>query len=117
MLEQLKNAQKTFIKDSLLLTEQQLDALQNADAAYRSKVDNMWSSLAAYLAELPDRYEFGTVSKRTDDVIDDAWEVTRLDIQDNFPRILTPMQLSILNGSARQIFIATRRLHIRTFIP
>jgi hypothetical protein len=73
----------------------------------------MWSNLSAYLGSLPDTYDFDAVAKRTDDTIDEIWELSRLDVQKNLSEILAPAQTANLGGWAGQLFRARDRLHIR----
>jgi hypothetical protein len=102
--------------DSLLLTRDQLTRLQAARSAYRTKVDLLWHDLAVYLDALPSVYDFGEASRRTDDVIQNAWEVTRLDVRDQYPKILAPEQLAILPGWSNRLYQADRPLHVRIFV-
>ena len=99
--------------DSLLLSDAEVTALQSADRQYRPRVDAMWNDLAAYLAALPDHFDFDAASRRVDDVTDDAWELTRLDIQRQLSAILAPAQQALLGGWAGQLFRARDRVHIR----
>ena len=99
--------------DSLLLSSAEVSQLQEVQSAYRARVDAMWSSLAAYLAALPDRYDVDEVSRRTDQTIDDIWEITRLDVQKNLEAILAPAQTAMLTGWSGRLFRAQDRLHIR----
>ena len=55
---------------------------------------------AAHAADFPKLtlYDFGEVSRHTDEVIDKAWELTRLEVRDKYPKILASQQLAILPG-------------------
>ncbi|HEY2376078.1 MAG TPA: carboxypeptidase regulatory-like domain-containing protein [Gemmatimonadaceae bacterium] len=99
--------------DSLLLSSDEVASLQRVDAVYRARVDAMWSSLASYLAELPDHYDFDAVSRRTDQTIDDVWELTRVDVQKNLEAILAPAQTALLSGWSGMLFRSRDRVHIR----
>jgi len=99
--------------DSLLLSAAEVTQLQDVDKQYRARVDAMWNDLARYLADLPDTYDFDAASRRTDQVTDDVWEVTRLDVQHQLSTILAPAQQALLSGWAGQLFRARDRLHIR----
>jgi carboxypeptidase family protein len=99
--------------DSLLLSSSEIGQLQAAQSAYRTRVDAMWSSLASYLAGLPDTYDVDAVSRRTDETIDDVWEVTRIDVQKNLEAILAPAQSAMLTGWSGMLFRAHDRVHIR----
>jgi hypothetical protein len=101
--------------DSLLLTADQTRQLQAARFAYRMRVDSLWTGLAHYLVDLPDRYDFTAAAKHMDDVVGAVWEMTRLDVQEQYRRILAPEQLPILSGWSKQLFDAKRPLHVRLF--
>jgi hypothetical protein len=99
--------------DSLLLSAAQITQIQNIRTAYRARIDAMWTDLSNYLGSLADTYDFDAAAKRTDDTIDEIWEITRLDVQKNLGEILAPAQTTLLGGWAGQLFRARDRLHIR----
>jgi Carboxypeptidase regulatory-like domain len=99
--------------DSLLLSNDQITRIQTVRTTYRARVDAMWTALCNYLGSLEDTYDFDAVAKRTDDTIDEIWEITRLDVQKNLGEILAPAQTALLGGWAGQLFRARDRLHIR----
>lgn len=99
--------------DSLLLSPAQVEQLQGVRTAYRTRVDAMWTDLGNYLGSLGDTYDFDAAAKRTDDTIDDIWEITRLDVQKNLGTILAPAQTALLGGWAGQLFRSRDRVHIR----
>ena len=102
--------------DSLLLTADQVTKLQAARAAYRARIDAGWRDLGRYLEALPEVYAFGEVSRHTDDVIDNAWELTRLEVREQYPKILASEQLAILPGWSNRLYQADRPLHVRLFV-
>jgi hypothetical protein len=81
--------------------------------AYRNRVDAMWTDLSTYLGSLPDTYDFDEVARRTDDTIDEIWEISRLDVQKNLGEILAPAQATLLGGWAGTLYRSRDRLHIR----
>jgi len=99
--------------DSLLLSSDEVAQLQAAQTAYRTRVDALWTSLASSLAGLPDSYDVDAVSRRTDQTIDDVWELTRLEVQKDLPAILAPAQTAMLTGWSGMLFRAHDRVHIR----
>lgn len=99
--------------DSLLLTGDQVSRLQAVETAYRAHVDAAWNQLSAYLAALPDRYDFSGAARRVDDTTDDLWEYSRHEVQQMLPEILTPLQLAQLSGWTGQLYRSRDRLHIR----
>jgi hypothetical protein len=103
--------------DFLLLSPSQVQGLQAARAAYRSRIDSVWSALAHELVGAPDSYDAAKLFRQTDGVIDDAWELTRVDVRSTLPAILTPVQLGILPNWASRFYNAERRFHQRVFVP
>jgi hypothetical protein len=99
--------------DSLLLAPEQITRLQQVRAAYRSRVDAMWTDLSTYLAGLPDTYDFDAVARRTDQTIDDVWEISRVEVQRNLAEILAPAQTAILTGWSSFLWQARDRVHVR----
>lgn len=99
--------------DSLLLSDAETEQLRSVDKQYRTRVDALWNTLTEYLASLPEQYDFDAAARRTDQITDDVWEITRLDVQQQLGRILAPAQQALLSGWAGQLFRARDRLHIR----
>ena len=102
--------------DSLLISREQVELLQQARAAYRVRLDSVWTGLAIYLADLPDRYDAAVAYKRAEEATDGAWELTRLDLRRALPGILSTVQLQLLPSLVRTVYLAKEPLHIRVFI-
>lgn len=102
--------------DSLLLTRDQADALQEADREYRQHVDSIWSDLSAYLASLPDHYSTADALTRQEASIDAAWELTKVDVQRTLPRVLSPIQMRLLPGEAAYLMRTKGKVGIRLFL-
>lgn len=102
--------------DSLLLSREQVDTLQKVRAAHRVRMDSVWTSLAAYLADLPDRYDVHAAYTRASDGIDGAWELTRADLKKTLPGILNPVQLQLAPPIVKTLMDSNGPLHIRVFI-
>jgi hypothetical protein len=102
--------------DSLLLTRDQVDALQKADTAYRLRMDSVWTELSEYLANLPDHFDGAEALKRQEAGVDSAWEVSKIDIQTNLPKILSPIQLRLLPWVAAELMKTTGKVQIRVFM-
>ncbi|MGE5099003.1 MAG: hypothetical protein ACM3SX_03370 [Deltaproteobacteria bacterium] len=90
--------------DSLLLTREQVDALQAAKTAYIARVREHWGRFAAHLAAIPDTYDVQDLVKQQSDASNVAWDIARDEAQTTLPKILTPVQLKILPGNSRFIF-------------
>jgi hypothetical protein len=99
--------------DSLLVSDAQVAALQQAQNRYRARVDSLWRDLSGYIAGLEDHYDLEAASRRVDATTDDVWEFSRLDVQQQLTRILAPAQTTQLSGWAGILFRAHDRLHIR----
>jgi hypothetical protein len=102
--------------DSLLLSRDQVESLQRARAAYRVRLDSVWSGLASHLADLPDDYDSRAAYRSAEGAIDGAWDLTRLDLQRTLPEILNRVQLQLLPGIVRSLYSAKDPVHIRLFI-
>jgi hypothetical protein len=102
--------------DSLLLSRDQVEALQKVRASYRVRMDSAWTSLATYLAALPDRYDAHDAYKRAEDTIDAAWELTRRDVQRTRTTILNPVQLQLVPPVVRTLVTSQQPVHIRVVI-
>ena len=105
--------------DSLLLTPDQASAIQRVQARYRQSMDSLWLRLATDFAALPDTFDVAAAVKRQEQAIDDGWEMGRLDVHAQLPRILSPIQLAILPGQAGRLYRAPGpvRQNGRTLYP
>ena len=102
--------------DSLLLSREQVDSLQKVRAAYKVHLDSAWTTIATYLANLPDNYDAHDAYTKASEAIDGAWELTRADLQKSLPAILNPVQMQLIPGIVKQIVDSKGPLHIRIFI-
>jgi hypothetical protein len=97
--------------DSLLLSRDQVEALQRVMAEYNKKVDSSWTDLATYLADLPNSYDHSEAVKRQETTIGNVWEMSRLHVQENLRKILSPLQLTMLPGWANIFDTTTRSMN------
>jgi hypothetical protein len=102
--------------DSLLLSREQVDSLTKSRAAYRVKLDGLWTTLATSLTNLPDSYNPHDAYTKASDTIDGAWEMTRDDLQKSLPGILNQVQMQLLPPLIRNIIDSKGPLHIRVYI-
>jgi hypothetical protein len=86
--------------DSLLLSRAQVEALQAAQLRLRTKLDTVWLELGTYLTGLGDEYDTKEAIVRQEAAIAQAWELSRLDVREQLPQILSPIQLRLLPGIA-----------------
>jgi hypothetical protein len=105
--------------DSLLLTRDQVEALQRADAGYRQQMDSLWRSLASDFAGLGERFDVAAAVRRQEGAIAAAREITRLHVRASLGDILTPVQLRLMPGSVRQMYRSSEPLTPggRTYSP
>jgi hypothetical protein len=102
--------------DSLLLTADQVEQLKDAQARLRHKVDSLWTGLAEYLASLGDHFDAVEALKRQEEATDDAWEISRIEVQQALRTTLTPVQLRLLPWPAQMLYNAREKLKgIRMF--
>jgi hypothetical protein len=79
-------------------------------------MDSLWTNVASYLDRLPNSYDESAAWQRTDAAIDDAWEITRLDVREQFAKILSPAQLTLLPATAGRFWGSPGRIRDRRFI-
>ncbi|HYW51640.1 MAG TPA: hypothetical protein VE861_13590, partial [Gemmatimonadaceae bacterium] len=63
------------LRDSLLLTNEQLALVQSAQAALTARTDSVWGALAAHLATLGDRYDTKAELARQNAATGAIWEL------------------------------------------
>ncbi|MEO8622501.1 MAG: carboxypeptidase regulatory-like domain-containing protein [bacterium] len=102
--------------DSLLLSREQVESLTKSRAAYRTRLDSLWTTLATHLANLPDSYDPHDAYTKASEGIDSAWEMTRDDLQKSLPNVLNPVQMQLLPSLIRNIIDSKGPLHIRVYI-
>jgi hypothetical protein len=90
--------------DSLLLTRDQSDAITGAQTRYKAAMDSVWTPLVDYLAALPDRFDAAEALKLQEAAVDAAWERSRLHVQAELPRVLSPTQLGLLPWPAGMLY-------------
>lgn len=101
--------------DSLLLSKEQTQALKDAQAKYRTRMDSLWTDLVNYLAALPEHYDGAAALKRQEAATDRGWEIT-WEERTTIKSILNPLQLRMLPDFVGTIINAKQVPHIRIFI-
>jgi len=86
--------------DSLLLTSEQLRQLVDLSKAFNARVDSAWTELTTWMANLPDRFDSKAALQRQEETIDQVWEMDRIELQAELPKVLSPVQLTMLPGQA-----------------
>lgn len=97
-------------RDSLLLSREQVLAIEAADTTYRNKLDSIMVPLGQYFANLADKFDELAATRRQEAAFDGAQLMTCEDIHAVAPKILTPIQLFILS----QIIEYPRNCHERS---
>ncbi len=92
--------------DSLLLSRDQVDELAQAHVAYRVRIDSVLAPLTKRFAAIGDQFNTDEELKLQNSVIDSAWDMTRADVQAQFARILSPIQLRLLPSWAWRFYNA-----------
>jgi len=80
--------------DSLLVSREQLEALQEARVSYRARVDSIWTTVSQSLAAMGERFDPDEAMHLIDSATERAWIAGR----DELPvlrRILSPLQLRL----------------------
>jgi hypothetical protein len=94
-------SQTIALTDSLLLTRDQVEALQAAKVAYSKRIADHWGAWAGKLAGVPDNFNVFDLKKQDSLMVNAAWELARLEAKATLPRILSPVQLKLLPSYAR----------------
>jgi hypothetical protein len=92
--------------DSLLLTTDQLRRITELQKAYATKVDSVWTQLTDWMAALPDHFDVTAAMQRQEATIDQVWEMGRIELQAELPKVLSPVQLHILPGNSAWFYNA-----------
>jgi hypothetical protein len=103
--------------DSLLLTQDQTAAVRALAAKHKTQMDSIYADVAKWLVALPDIYDISAAVQRNDGAQLSALEMTRLQVREELPKILNPVQLTQLPGLTNYFYQATQQLRERFFIP
>ena len=90
--------------DSLLLTNTQVAKVREHQRVFAARVDSMWRPLVEAMAALPDEFDVDETVRRQEALTDEAWEMSRLDVREWVPQVLTPVQLTLLPWPAGYLF-------------
>lgn len=104
-------------RDSLLITTEQVAALDAANRVYTARVDSIWRELTSHLAGLGDRYDSKVELARQEAALDAAWGLAR-DVSWELDAILTAQQLKLLPWPAAYLrtLKRTEKVKVRIFI-
>jgi hypothetical protein len=76
-------------------------------------MDTLWTTLAEYLAALPDLFDTKAVLERQESVVDDAWEYSRQHVQRTLPAVLSPVQLRMLPWLPKMLYESKGKLDLQ----
>jgi hypothetical protein len=97
------------MRDSLLLTRDQIAALQTARAVYLVRADSVWRDVAMYIATHSERYDVNDIRRRVDETTVRAWALERAEV----PRMragMTAAQLELVDDLLRSLVESDKRL-------
>jgi hypothetical protein len=100
--------------DSLFLSRGQIEALQDADAKWKTKADSAWGVLAMWLAALPRVYDAKEAERRTEETTDAVWNLARNE-GPTIRMIITPAQLKLAPTTVTYVITARGKIGIRYF--
>jgi hypothetical protein len=92
--------------DSLLLTREQLESARSAQTHWTELMTAHWKKLADYLAGLPEVYDVSDAYKHQEDASDEGWAKSWADVHEQLPRLLSPVQLTLLPYPASMLWQA-----------
>jgi hypothetical protein len=92
--------------DSLMLSRDQTDALDNAGDAYSAQRDTILNSLADYLAGLGDQFSSREAARRQNDALAAVLDLGHDSIRRTLPTILNRFQLRMLPWPASRLYAA-----------
>lgn len=98
------------LNDSLLLSRTQVDGLQQAQRKYRAVIDSVWRDLATAFASLEDDFDASEAVARQERTIEDARELTRLDVRATLGTLLDAQQLRLIPAGVLRMYRAERPL-------
>ncbi len=101
--------------DSLLLTTDQARRIAELQKAHTARVDSVWTDLTTWMAGLPDRFDAKAVLQRQEATIDAVWEMGRMELQTQLPKVLSPVQLQILPGWSKSFYTSKSMKGTRFF--
>lgn len=98
------------MRDSLLLTRDQVGVLESARASYLVRADSVWRNVAAFIASRSgDDYDVNDIRRRVDATALRAWALEREEV----PRIravMTPAQLELVDVILRSLVESDKHL-------
>lgn len=101
-------------RDSLLLTAEQVQALEPLAREFMQQADSMWAGLAREFARYGDRYDAREALRRQEQVIDAVWELARVQSA-KLTQLLTPVQHKLLPWPAGWLRTTKPGFKVRIF--
>ena len=92
--------------DSLMLSREQLEALEDFGTTYRARRDTILTTLAAYLASLGDHFSARDAARRQNDALAAVWDLGHESIRRTLPHLLNAVQLRMLPWPANRLYAA-----------
>lgn len=101
-------------RDSLLLTPEQVQALEPLERQFAQQADSMWADLAREFARYGDTYDARAALERQEKVIDAVWELARV-YSAKLTDLLTPVQHKLLPWPAGWLRTTKPGFKVRIF--
>jgi hypothetical protein len=107
----------TIMRDSLLLTREQVDSLERLQANYHPRAEAVWQEIAEdiYRRTTTGDYDVNAIVRAVDDVDRRAWVVLRAELP-KIRAILTPAQLELADVILKPYAESDRRMPLRPYL-
>jgi hypothetical protein len=103
------------MRDSLLLTREQVTALQTFQAAYMARADMAWQDVASEMIAHAGDADVNEMSRRIDEVAGRVWTMQRAEIP-HMRGVMTPAQLELVDILLKRLVDSAKRLPSHQFI-
>jgi hypothetical protein len=100
--------------DSLMLTPQQVDRLNDAAVQFQTRADSVWGEVAKYLAEVPGAHSVSEALPVIESATDRVWEIARVEAS-FLPGTLSPLQLALAPGLVKAVLQSDSRTRLRVY--
>ncbi len=98
--------------ENLMLDGEQAAILEARRRIHEGRVGRVWQDLGARMNGLPRDFDVDSAVNMVQEATDEVWELNRLEAH-HLPEILTPIQQSLLTGTAAMLMTAKDRIKVR----
>jgi hypothetical protein len=103
------------MRDSLLLTREQVTTLQTFQTAYMARADMAWQDITSDMIAHPADSDVNELSRRIDDVAGRVWTMQRAEIP-HMRGVMTPAQLELVDIILKRLVDSAKRLPSHPFL-